>query len=139
MDLSILPGVDLREDELVEQFVRAAGPGGQNVNKVSTAVELRYDVMASSLPEWLKLRVLARRDRRLTKDGVLVISAMRFRTQDRNRSDARERLAQILRDSAVIEKARIASKPTRASQRRRIEGKKARGQVKTLRSRVSDE
>jgi ribosome-associated protein len=140
MPLEILPGLSIPDAELVESFVRAAGPGGQNVNKVSSAVELRFDVKGSpSLPEWLRERVLARRDRRLTREGVLVLSAMRHRTQDRNRADARERLAALLKAATVIDPPRIATRPTRASKERRIEGKKARGGVKALRGRVADE
>lgn len=125
-------GVD--ERELVETFVRASGPGGQNVNKVSTAVELRFDVAASTLPGWLKERLLARRDRRITTEGVLVLSAQRFRTQERNREDARERLFALVRATAIIEKARIATKPSRAAKRRRIDAKVIRGSVKKTRA-----
>ena len=125
-------GVD--ERELVETFVRASGPGGQNVNKVSTAVELRFDVVASTLPGWLKERLLARRDRRITTEGVLVLSAQRFRTQERNREDARERLFALVRATAIIEKARIATKPSRAAKRRRIDAKVIRGSVKKTRA-----
>ena len=125
-------GVD--ERELVETFVRASGPGGQNVNKVSTAVELRFDIAASTLPGWLKERLLARRDRRITTEGVLVLSAQRFRTQERNREDARERLFALVRATAIIEKARIATKPSRAAKRRRIDAKVIRGSVKKTRA-----
>ena len=95
--LQISPTLAIPDDELVERFVRSSGPGGQNVNKVATAVELRFDVVNSpSLPEPVRARLLARRDRRLTDEGVLVLSAQRFRTQDRNREDARERLAALI-------------------------------------------
>jgi ribosome-associated protein len=124
------------DDELVEKFVRAAGPGGQNVNKVASAVELRFDVAGSRvLPEPLRQRLLARRDRRLTDDGVLVIQANRFRDQSKNREDARARLADIVRAAQVVPKRRIATRPTRASKERRIEAKKSRSSVKRNRGR----
>ncbi len=133
-EYEVVPGISLHEDELVERFVRSSGPGGQNVNKVSTAVELRFDVAGSpSLPDWLRVRVLAARDRRLTNEGVLVLQAQRFRTLERNRADARERLLALLRTHTIEQKKRIATKPTRASNRRRIESKKARASTKQLR------
>jgi ribosome-associated protein len=129
--LVITPDIAIADDELIERFVRSAGPGGQNVNKVSTAVELRFDVAGSpSLPEALRARVLARRDRRLTDEGVLVISAQRFRTQERNRADARERLAALLLAATHVPKTRVATRPTRASKERRLGGKKQRAQIK---------
>lgn len=133
--LSITPHLSIPESELVERFVRASGPGGQNINKVSTAVELRFDVARSpSLPEPVRTRLLAKRDRRLTEEGVLVIDARRFRTQDRNRQDARERLAAFIATGLAAPKSRIATKPTRASKIRRLDGKRARSDIKRGRS-----
>ena len=126
-DLKITPQLSIPESELVERFVRASGAGGQNINKVSTAVELRFDIAQSpSLPEALRARLLGKRDRRLTDEGVIVIDAQRFRTQDRNRQDARERLAAFIATGLSEPKSRIATKPTRASKTRRLEGKRAR-------------
>ena len=129
--LEITPQLAIAEDELVERFVRSSGPGGQNVNKVATAVELRFDAAHSpSLPEDVRARLLARRDRRITDDGVVVISAQRFRTQERNREDARERLAAIIAAATVAPVKRVATRPTRASKERRLTGKRERAQTK---------
>jgi ribosome-associated protein len=129
--LVISPDISIPDDELGERFVRASGPGGQNVNKVSTAVELRFDIANSpSLPEPLRARLLARRDRRLTDAGVLVISAQRFRTQDRNRDDARTRLVVFIEAGLHVPKPRVATRPTRGSKERRLTEKKVRAKVK---------
>jgi ribosome-associated protein len=123
--------LQIPDDELVERFVRSAGPGGQNVNKVATAVELRFDIAGSpSLPEAVRDRLLARRDRRVTGDGVLVLSAQRFRTQDRNRQDARERLAAFIEAGLNAPKPRVATRPTRASKQRRLDAKRERSTIK---------
>lgn len=130
-DLVISPTLAIPDAEIVERFVRASGAGGQNVNKVSTAVELRFDIAGSpSLPEPLRARLLARRDRRVTDAGVLVIDAQRFRTQDRNRQDARERLAAFIVAGLSVPKRRIETKPTRASKQRRLQGKRERSEIK---------
>lgn len=126
-----IDGLQIDEAELSERFVRAGGPGGQNVNKVSSAVELRFDVAAStSLPEAVRGRLLARRDRRMTGEGVLVIQAARFRDQARNREDARARLATLLRTAMQEPTRRIATRPTRGSIERRLQAKKVRSLVK---------
>ena len=133
--LQVTPDIRIPDAELVERFVRSGGPGGQNVNKVSTAVELRFDVARSpSLPEAVRARLLARRDRRLTDEGVLVLSAQRFRTQERNREDARERLGALIAAATVAPKKRIATKPTKGAKERRLGTKRERATVKRQRS-----
>ena len=133
--LQVADNVEIADDELVERFVRATGPGGQNVNKVATAVELRFDVARSpSLPEPVRERLLAKRDRRLTLDGVFVISAQRFRTQERNREDARTRLAAFVASGLHAPTPRVATRPTRASKQRRLDVKRGRSTIKQGRS-----
>ena len=132
--MRITDDIVIDERELEERFVRASGPGGQNVNKVSTAVELRFDVgRAMSLPAAVRVRLARLAGRRMTDDGVLVLRAERFRTQERNRQDARDRLAGLIREALHEPKRRIATKPTRSSKARRLEGKSRRSTVKRLR------
>ena len=134
--LTVSRTLALPETELVERFLRADGPGGQHVNRTESAVELRFDVARSpTLPEAVRERLLARRDRRLTDEGVLVIQARRFRDQGRNRDDARERLVEIVRGALTAPKKRVATKPTRSSKERRLAGKQQRGKLKQTRTR----
>jgi ribosome-associated protein len=132
------PSSLLRDDEVQFTAIRAQGAGGQNVNKVSNAVQLRFDVRASSLPEPVKARLLARRDQRLTAEGVVVIKAQQFRSLEKNRAEALQRLREMVAAAAVVPRARRATAPTRASQRKRVEQKVRRGRVKALRGRVVD-
>lgn len=118
--------------------IRAQGAGGQNVNKVSTALHLRFDIGASGLPAAIKARLLARGDQRISSDGVIVIKAQRYRSQDRNREDALARLQTLIDDAAAVPEARKPTKPTRGSQRRRVEGKVRRGRIKASRGRVDE-
>ncbi|GJE53992.1 MULTISPECIES: alternative ribosome rescue aminoacyl-tRNA hydrolase ArfB [Methylobacterium] len=134
MALQCTPQIAIDEGELEENFVRASGPGGQNVNKVASAVQLRFDVRRSpSLPNPVALRLMKLAGRRLTDDGVIVIDARQHRTQERNRADARERLAALVAEAAVPPKPRRPTKPTLASKTRRLESKSRRGAVKRLR------
>jgi len=121
------------ENEIDITAVRSAGAGGQNVNKVSSAIHLRFDVAASSLPGWLKARLLGLKDQRLTRDGVLVIKAQQHRSQEMNRDEALQRLQSLVDAAAHVPKARKATRPSRASKKKRLEGKIRRGRIKQLR------
>ena len=133
--MRVTASIDIDDKELEERFIRASGPGGQNVNKVASAVELRFDVgRSASLPEPVRARLIAQAGKRVSDEGILVIRADRFRTQERNREDARERLADMIRTATHVPKKRVKTKPTLGSKLRRLDGKAKRGDVKKMRS-----
>lgn len=136
--IEITPSLQIDERELQIDFVRASGPGGQNVNKVSTAVQLRFDVNASALPEEVKGRLTRLAGNRITSDGMLLIEARRFRTQEQNREDAIQRFVELVRKALIPPKPRKRTKPTAASKAKRLKEKKARGNIKRLRTKPLD-
>jgi len=136
--MSAEPASLLRDDEVEITAIRAQGAGGQNVNKVSNAVHLRFDIRASSLPEEIKARLLQLRDQRINVDGVVVIKAQQYRSLERNSFAALARLRELIAQAAFVPRQRRATKPTRSSQKRRVDSKVLRGKVKALRGRVGD-
>jgi ribosome-associated protein len=136
--LQVAPGIELPEEEIEMSAIRARGAGGQNVNKVSSAIHLRFDVEASSLPENCKRRLLALSDTRLNKDGVIVIKAQQFRTQEKNREAALARLREMIESAMRVRKTRKATRPTKGSQTRRLDAKTRRGKTKRLRGKIKE-
>ena len=137
--LQISKEITIPNDEIYLQAVHAQGPGGQNVNKLSAAVHLRFDIKSSSLPEVYKERLLMLKDHRISEEGVIIIKAQRYRSQLQNREDALDRLRDLVRSVTGSHKPRYATKPTKSAQQKRLESKTKRGQVKLLRGKVDDE
>ena len=134
----IRPGIEIQDDEIQIEAIRAQGSGGQNVNKVSSAVHMRFDIKSSSLPEEYKARLMKVSDQRFTADGVIVIKAQRHRTRENNLRDAKERLVEVIRAATQRQRKRIPTRPSRAAKERRLQSKSRRGQTKQLRGKVTD-
>jgi len=139
MPLAISSNVSIPDAEIELSAIRAQGAGGQNVNKVSSAIHLRFDINASSLPGFYKERLLRLKDKRINKEGVLVIKAQKYRTQEKNRADALERMQKLITSVSVVQKTRRATKPTKGSKMRRLDKKKQRSKTKALRGRISEQ
>jgi len=135
--LQITPNISISDDEIELSAIRAQGSGGQNVNKVSSAIHLRFDINTSSLPSIYRERLLVLKDSRINKDGVIIIKAQQHRTQEKNKTDALERLQQLIKTVTVVQKVRRATKPTKGSKRRRVDAKTQKGKTKALRGKPS--